>query len=184
MEGIFKKDNVYVVVRYKNVRNDIQEDEMDTLVYSHDDKYRKEGLLYGGRVIIKKGFYYGTTEIRVDGISIKVIKESELSLTYSLDIEKATAYLNQIENLGVDSFLENYKQQLIDFKKEIEEKLEKEEQQQSVQFDEERNEYITSLKNVINQLICVIFCLLINMNAGLDNQCYTDAYNEIINLYF
>lgn len=37
---------------------------------------------------------------------------------------------------------------------------------------------------MISELIGMIFCLLINMNAGLDNQTYTDAYNEIINLYF
>ena len=40
------------------------------------------------------------------------------------------------------------------------------------------------LKKFINELTCIIYCLLINMNAGLDNQFYTDAYNEIINLYF
>ena len=34
-------------------------------------------------------------------------------------VEKIAAYLNQIENLGVDSFLENYKLQLQELKKEI-----------------------------------------------------------------
>ena len=192
MDGIFKKGNVYVAVINKSERDDVDKDDMDTLIMTLENKYHNK-YLYGGRVCIEKPYVLSSKageillHLKVDGISIQQINcrdNFDCYLSDSLNLEKVIAFLNQMENLGIDSFLENYKAQLQQFKIEMEEKVEKMEQEQSVNYNEDRNESITSLKVMIAKLTCMIFCLLINMNAGLDNQSYTDAYNEIINLYF
>ena len=54
----------------------------------------------------------------------------------------------------------------------------------TINYDEEKASFLKSLENFILSITFVIFSLLINMNAGLDNHCYTDAYNTIIGLYF
>lgn len=188
MDGIFKKNNVYVYVNNKEERDGVQEEDMNALVYSPDSDYvRSHVYLYGGRLHLEHT--YSTSELcmKVDGIPIKEIaynEETIFSFIRGFSLEKVTAFLNQIENLGIDTFLENYKSQLQQFKAEMEDKAEKMEQEQAVQFDENKSTDIASLRNMINKLTCMIFCLLINMNAGLDNLTYTDAYNEIINLYF
>lgn len=188
MIGIFKKDNVYVTVIDQFTRKDIQKENMDTLIFSPENEYhKKEVLLYGGRVSLKEKNSYYDVSLSIDGIKIQYIQYSDYlgyDLSEKLNIEKATAYLNQMENLGIDTFLENYKQQLVTFKKEMEEKLEKMEQEQSLHYDEKKVFPIQTLKKQIFELAITIFFLLINMNAGLDNQTYTDAYNEIFNLYF
>lgn len=187
MEGIFKKDNVYVYVNNKEKRDDIQEEDMDALVYSPDFDYGKRYVcLYGGRVTLNCQTY-SELDLKVDGILIQHIQYNDnlwFTLSGTLNIDKVTAFLNQMENLGIDTFLENYKKQLVNFKKEMEEKLEKMEQEQSDHFDEKKVSSISTLKKAILKLAFAIFCFLINMNAGLDDQTYTDAYNEIVNLYF
>ena len=190
MNAIFKKENVYVAIDGIDTRDDIQCEDMDTLIFATHYKYKKQKVfLYGGRVYLS--FYYSNDlTISVDGVPIREIGYNKnddrigFFVRTSMGVCKAAAFLNQMENLGVDSFLENYKIQLQEFKKDLEMKAEKLEQEQSAQFDEEKSTFLTSLKKFINELTCIIFCLLINMNAGLDNQYYTDVYNEIINLYF
>ena len=187
MDGIFKKDNVYVYVTNKGRRDDIQIEDMTTLVYSPDSKYEKQQVsLFGGRVYLNStGYYY--INMRVDGIRIShILHDNDLwfVLSDSWGLGEVTAFLNQMENLGIETFLENYKKQLVNFKKEMEEEVEKMEQEQSIHFDEKKVSSISNLKRAIVKLAIAIFCLFINMNAGLENQTYTDAYNEIINLYF
>ena len=185
MNAIFKKENVYVAVKGKDFRDDINIDEVDSLIFSPEFKYKKnEVSLYGGRVFLH--FYNSDLTMSIDGVHIRLIKNNDNGFWFpdSISLEAAVAFLNQIENLGVDSFLDNYKNQLKGLKKEIEGKKEKLEQEQAVQYDEKKTKIINSLNNIINLLTCIIFSLLINMNAGVDNHVYTEAYNEIINLYF
>jgi hypothetical protein len=189
MNAIFKKENVYVAIKGKDTREDIQCEEMDTLIFATHYEYEKQKVyLYGGRVYLENYGYNGLdVKIFIDGIPIREIgynKEPFFFFQIAMTVGKATAFLNQIENLGIDSFLENYKNQLQEFKKDLEAQAEKIEQEQSAQLDEDKSTFLVSLRRFINELSCIIFCLLINMNAGLDNQFYTDAYNEIINLYF
>ena len=184
MNAIFKKENVFIVIKDKDLRNEINGDEIDSLIYDYDNKY--DVCLYGGRVHLHYGSKNEFVKLKVDGFSIQEVyyKDSVFSVGKEFDLCKAAAFLNQMENLGVDSFLENYKSQLQEFKKDLEAQAEKIEQEQSIQFNEDKSTFLVSLRRFINELSCIIFCLLINMNAGLDNQFYTDAYNEIINLYF
>ena len=171
MNAIFKKENVYVAIKGKDTREDIQCEEMDTLIFATHYEYEKQKVyLYGGRVYLENYGYNGLDiKISIDGIPIREISYNNK---------------DSIENLGIDSFLDNYKSQLQEFKKDLEAQAEKIEQEQSIQFNEDKSTFLVSLRRFINELSCIIFCLLINMNAGLDNQFYTDAYNEIINLYF
>lgn len=186
MNAIFKKENVYVAVKGKYTREDIQCEEMDTLIFATNYYELNKVYLYGGRVYLAFCDEESLT-VTVDGIPIREIsfsKRDGYTTNKNIALSKAVAFLNQMENLGIDSFLENYKSQLQEFKKDLEMQAEKIEQEQSVQYDENKSTFLTSLKGFINKLTCIIFSLLINMNAGVDNHVYTEAYNEIINLYF
>lgn len=149
MDGIFKKDNVYVCVT-GDVRDDIDEENMNSLIYTQESQYNKRYvLLYGGRVSIN---YSSNSYVNfiIDGIIIQEISSDtgafEFSFVGYLSLVKATAFLNQIENLGVDTFLDNYKKRLIDFKTELEEKVEKMEQEQSVNYSEKKKHILILLE--------------------------------------
>lgn len=101
-----------------------------------------------------------------------------------MKLHKVAAFLTQIENLGIDTFLENYRNQLQSFKTEIEKTIEQIQEEQALKYEESKNFTIYGLRKFVRELSCLILCLFINMNAGLDNQCYIDAYNTIFNLYF
>lgn len=196
MKAIFKNDNVYVVVQDKEAREDVGFKNVENLILCDDYRCsKKENSLYGGRVCLKipkynsNGYVHYKDDychIIIDGIGIDkfydnvgvVWKSNEFSW------DKIAAYLNQIENLGVDSFLENYKLQLQELKKEFESMKEDLQSELAVNYDENKASKLDSIKNTILSITCVIFSLLINMNAGLNNHHYINAYNEIINMYF
>ena len=184
MNAILKKENVYIAIKNEDLRNGVNSKEVESLIYDYNDK--DSVYLYGGRVSLHYGSAEDLVNLEVDGIQIQEVyhKDSSLSFKKNINLSKAAAFLNQMENLGIDPFLENYKNQLRDFKKELEIKAEKIEQEQSVQFDEGKSSLLNSLRNFIGSLTCVIFSLLINMNAGLDNQSYIDAYDYIVSSYF
>lgn len=189
MKAIFKNENVYVVIddTEKELREDVNIDDF-MILCQEKEVYRKS--LYGGRVYLSLAYSYGRyqddfCEMTIDGISIfKVDYSSNIVVSSEISIDVAAAYLNQIENLGVDSFLENYKLQLQDLKKECETKVEVLRQDLTINYDEKKASFLKSLENFILSITFVIFSLLVNMNAGLDNHCYTDAYNTIISMYF
>lgn len=184
MNAIFKYDNVYVTAPSKDIRQDVNAEEIQELVYDYDVK--DDVNLYGGRINLR---FSGSDELvmKVDGIIINEFNftsSGECKTTSSMSLHKATAYLNQIENLGVDTFIENYKIQLQALKTEIEGSVIKLEQELSAQQDEDKNSVLKNLRASLRMLSCMIFMLLINLNAGLDNHCYSEAYENITNLYF
>ena len=115
MNEIFKKDNVYVLVRDKKNRSEVELRDVEELVLSNGVK--RKNSLYGGRVWLYYsqivGSYTDCLYMEIDGIRIQRFRTSNNGNLYLEDYfvqeEQVIAYLNQIENLGVDSFLENYK---------------------------------------------------------------------------
>lgn len=184
MDAIFKKDNVYVFVKNKSVREGI--DDVERNIVLSDRFMDEENVLYGGRVYLYCDRDWSECCLTVDGIRIGRLElfDGEFCWRDCIDMSKVTAYLNQMENLGIESFLEHYKKQLQELKKGIEDEIVAIQRELDVEHDEEKVSYIDSLKEFIRQISCVIFSLLLNMNAGLDNHCYTEAYDAIINLYF
>lgn len=142
-------------------------------------------LLYGGRVKIKEesqGYWTGSTyrpsfQFFIDGFEITK-KES----IYSEILDKITAYLNQIEQLGVDTFLANYKAAIIAEKEELSAMCDKLAAELQLRENEEKEKTLSRLRSKIENLIGLLFLLTINMNAGLDNQAYIDAYAESENV--
>ncbi|MBO7226595.1 MAG: hypothetical protein J6V33_03310 [Bacteroidales bacterium] len=192
MDAIFKNGNVYVVVRDKDIRDDVNLKNLEDLIWNKDLKNK---CLYGGRVHLSNTYYsFGNYRhsysdyclIQVDGISIEryYLEDNSIVADNKTSIERVAAYLNQIENLGVDTFLENYKLQLQELKKELENKIDNMQQDLAANYDEEKASNLAELKKSVLNITCTIFLLLISMNAGLENQNYIDAYNNIINLYF
>lgn len=179
MNAIFKVNNVYVGVRYKDFREGIEVDELeDLIIYSGGPDLN----LYGGRVRLKEGS--GMFDIYIDGIRIEDISlNSEgrfYNSSYSYDVEQIVSYLNQIENLGLETFLENYKKQLENLK----EKLEgiSTEIQQNLQTENDKR--LAIIHGSIMKIHSFLFPLYVNLNAGIETQDYTDAYNTIVNKYF
>lgn len=188
MDAIFKQENVYIVVRNKDIRESVDDNNVEGLIWNND-KSQNTVSLYGGRVILKPYYNYGgyssydRCRIEIDGILIYQINDS-LQAISEFSFESVAAYLNQIENLGVDTFLENYKLQLQELKKEFETTAENIQQELAMNDDDKKATLLHNLKKIILKMTCIIFSLLINLNAGLDNHYYTTAYDIIINQYF
>lgn len=184
MNAIFKQNNVYVVAPRRDIRDDVNVEEITELIYDAE----RDGVvnLYGGRVEVS-GRDSWSVCLEVDGIQIYEISFSEFGecqLGPRMTFNKAVAYLNQIENLGIDTFLDNYKLQLKNLKAEVESSVTKMEQELVSQYDEDKSKVLENLRITIRSLSCLIFMLMINLNAGLDNHVYVEVYNDIVNLYF
>jgi hypothetical protein len=180
MDAIFKVNNVYVPVKNNEVRDDIEVTNLDELIISTEEK--TSASLYGGRVCIYKDYnnYFG---LRIDGITINDITLSyfcDIDTSDTFRIEQIAAYLNQIENLGIETFLENYKKQL----ENLRDKLEGLSIQMQQDAEEEDNEKLNDIRKAIIRITSFLFALYVNMNAGIEMQDYIDAYNTIINMYF
>ena len=182
MDAIFKKENVYVAIVDKNIQEGLDQNELDEFIC--ETRGHNEAHLYGGRVVISPSL--GHFQMEVDGITIVSFSsyEGTPSIYSSIGAQKCAAYLNQTENLGVDTFLDNFKKQLLAFKEEIIELTEKYEQEQSVKFDNIVSKKLDSLRKILLELSMALFFLMVNMNAGLENQTYIDTYNTIVNQYF
>lgn len=138
--------------------------------------------LYGGRVKIKMeeyGYYRGQFlfQLFIDGFEI-----CEKKSVNSEILDKITAYLNQIEQLGVGTFLANYKAAIIAEKEELSAMCDKLAAELQLRENEEKEKTLSRLRRKIEDLIGLLFLLTINMNAGLDNQTYIDAYAESENV--
>ena len=186
MKGIFKNENVYVYIDTDNEPTSQIDEEKAFIV----GEGKNSNILYGGRVKVSYLSYrngwninYDTLSLKIDGIEIRKLY-SNATFYESSTPSEIVAYLNQIENLGVDSFLENYKQQLQQMKIEFEAFADGLQQELTINYDEKKAEELSKYKRFILYLGCVIFALLINMNAGLQNQDYINAYDNIINTYF
>lgn len=185
MDAIFKKDNVYVVIKDKELRDDIDLENIDNMIVCRESRHKG---LYGGRVQLdechyKSSYgYNGKYSIKVDGIVLDKFDLSDFSDEFSL--EQTAAFLNQMENLGIDSFLQNYKCQVQEQKSKLENMIEDMQRDLTVEYDEKTASKMNSLKKLVLRMNFFIFILLVNMNAGLDNHIYNDVYDTIVKLYF
>lgn len=187
MKAIFKHENTYVVIEKKEVREGVDLGSCQELILARGFKSKND--LYGGRVdfYVVSGDY---CKIAIDGIIIKRFHYNDGYSGYSFIVQDEFGYsqiaaiLNQIENLGVDSFLDNYKKELQKLKVDFEKLSEDWQQELSVSDDKDKRRNLEKLKNILVAMGCIIFSLLINMNAGLDNSYYINAYDAIVSMYF
>jgi hypothetical protein len=193
MEGIILHDGIYVYIENGDLTNDsIANADKCTLIIDKDSNTR-DVFLYGGRVELRRQcrqYFSYTLILSIDGITINDIKPCNLhhgSDSYSygemnndLSFPKVTAYLNQIEHLGIDTFLDNYKKNLEDFKAQMNEMATALENELKENEDSGKAQLLQKVKNLILSIIIILFSLSINMNAGLDNSQYEEAYEAII----
>lgn len=196
MKTIFFQNGVYVYseeeFNFEDDDNKVKTD--DSIIVSVDSPYDSDSrLLYGGRV--KVYLERHECNLTVDGVEIKGFdnKSSNEScamiyVTDDLTTQKVTAYLNQIEQLGIDTFLENYMTALENFKADIMVLCEKYE---SLLKEEEPNsgsantykDFLDRARACLTILTIILFSLACNMKTGLDNHVYEDAYNEVLAEY-
>lgn len=141
------------------------------LLYGYSGK-----SLYGGRVQIN----IRTGKFLIDGIFMLNFYTNGKHDS-KIEGSKMVSYLNQIEQLGVDTFLANYKQSLAQTKDELCVLCDKLENELSIHEDEDKAKVLTQLREAITAIVFVLLALMINMNAGIDNHVYVDAYDEIVN---
>lgn len=170
MRAIIFKDNVYVYIRGGECKDENinQKEKVFNLPGTHE--------LYGGRVQISLNNSMNGQEIKIDGISILRLSEY-YTLEKGFSPNTICAYLNQIHQLGIDTFLANYKVSIEKLKIEITNRLDE------IKVTDNKS-LISKLNEILNLLTVILFALWMNMNAGLDNHIYTETYNNIINLYF
>lgn len=178
MKAILFKNGVYVGVdTYFDKSLDstkIQEDK--ELVVAEDS----EATLFGGRVNIYTSHYGHDWHLIVDGIKIEFLKDC---IYFELSFANIVPCLNQMQQLGVDSFLANYKQSIEKAKEELTVMCDKLEGELSIREDEEKTKLLGKLREVIIKMVVILFGLMVDVNVGLDNHDYVDAYNEIVNEY-
>lgn len=182
MEAIIKNENVYVVVKDMDVREGVNLKDSEELIMLCKQNYTK--ILYGGRVRLE--YDYGNY-LTIDGILIKTYEidsDMWISKNSELSLEQIASFLNQIENLGLDPFIDNYKLQLQNLKNEIEVQVQNMQNDLSMNYDEKRAKMLDNLRRGLLDLSFFVCTLLINMNAGLSNQHYIDAYDAVVNMYF
>ena len=173
MKAILFNKGVYV---YTNSTAKLFEtDDVKKYVIVTDSLYGYKNL-YGGRVQIS----IRTGKFLIDGIFMLNFYTNGKHDSV-IDGSKMVAYLNQIEQLGVDTFLANYKQSLAQTKDELCVLRDKLENELSIHEDEDKAKVLTQLREAITAIIFILLALMINMNAGIDNHVYVDAYDEIVN---
>ena len=181
MEAILLENGIYIGVD-TNVDESLDNSkiqESKELVccgeYSSDN-----AILFGGRVGVR---YYSDWNLSVDGIEIKVLKYWNDLPYFANSFQNVVACLNQMQQLGVDTFLANYKLSLEKTKEELTVICDKLEGELSVQENEWKAKLLAKLRNVIIEMIVVLFALMVDVNVGLDNHNYVDAFNKIVNEY-
>lgn len=196
MKTIFFKNGVYVYSEEKfKFDNDDNKAKTDVSIIVSDDRHFQRNYLYGGRVRVSF-FSDGSGYLTIDGIEIKRFYSpytsdetcAVIEVTASLGAQKVTAYLNQIEQLGIDTFLENYKTALEAFKADI---MVLSEKYESLLKEEEPNsgsantykDFLDRARACLTILTIILFSLACNMKTGLDNHVYEDAYNEVLAEY-
>ena len=194
METIFFKNGVYVCSEEEfNFEDNDNKVKADASIILSNNKNPNSRLLYGGRV--KVSLLNAIFHIAIDGIEVNTFgytssynNQVGIYQTAHLSVQKVTAYLNQIEQLGIDTFLENYKTALETFKADIMVLCEKYE---SLLKEEEPNsgsantykDFLDRARACLTILTIMIFSLACNMKTGLDNHVYEDAYNEVLAEY-
>lgn len=176
MEAILKQNDVFIYA--ENLKDEVKNDPSFVIEYNSYEK----AYLYGNRVFIDITSSY-TITLTIDGILILTPNTHYGSMVSSLSIERLVAYLNQINALGVDYFLENYKKVMQEFKEEMSAQAEKYEASLAMKEDDALRKILMTIKNTLLQLSFLILALSIYMPAGLDNHVYTEAYEHVINLY-
>lgn len=181
MEAILLENGIYIGVD-TNVDESLDNSKIQESkelvccnVYSSDN-----AILFGGRVGVR---YYSDWNLSVDGIEIKVLKYWNDLPYFGDSFQNVVACLNQMQQLGVDTFLANYKLSLEKTKEELTVICDKLEGELSVQENEWKAKLLAKLRGVIIEMIVILFGLMVDVNVGLDNHNYVDAYNEIVNEY-
>ncbi len=197
MSGIFFQTNVYVFVwddqlQLSKTRQQMEEDKSIIVYYGRLQEYqydwkKSQSWLYGGRVCVnysqpseKKGY------ISIDGIELGYI--NHLSWAILRPLAQIVSILNEIEQLGVDAVLENYKKALSEQKKELEEKIKglelKKSACQEEKFPKIDEDSLFGYQNILLHVISDLSALACLLYCGLTNMQYINAYNEVIATYF
>lgn len=180
MEGIYYQNGVYVLV--DNVTMN------DNCLFNY--RTNTESLLYGGRIKIQtadtvNGYFF------VDGIRIFEIyslRYSDGSLSryvdYHIDTATIVAHLNAIEANGVDAFKEHYKKSIQFLYEEVKEQLQKSELLLTAMQDDSKVEEllkeVRKIRDILFEVLVILFSLHTYMSAGLENEKVISAWQTVM----
>lgn len=105
MEAILLKNGIYIGVDtyVDKSLDDSKIQESKELVYCDESD---SAILFGGRVDVS---CYQGWHLSVDGIKIKGLEYTTDYPYFANSLQNVVVYLNQMQQLGVDTFLSNYK---------------------------------------------------------------------------
>lgn len=137
-------------------------------------------ILFGGRVVLtmkdnRKG------ELSVNGIDI--YEGTQDALTSDLSGETIVAYLDLMNSLGIDTFLEYYKKVVKEYRDEMSALEEALEDRQSERQDKDVWKRLSTIRDIRFRLSFMVFNLSILMPTGINDSQYEEAYNRIVSRY-
>lgn len=137
-------------------------------------------ILFGGRVVrTMKDNQKG--ELSVNGIDI--CEGTQDALTSALSGETIAAYLDLMNSLGIDTFLEYYKKVVKEYSDEMSALEEALEYHQSEHQDKDICKRLSTIRDIRFRLSFMIFNLAILMPIGINDSQYEEAYNSIVSRY-
>ena len=137
-------------------------------------------ILFGGRVVLtmkdnRKG------ELSVNGIDI--CEGTQDALTSDLSGETIAAYLDLMNSLGIDTFLEYYKKVVKEYRDEMSALEEAFEDRSADNRDIEARKGLSTIRDIRFRLSFMVFNLSILMPTGISDSQYEEAYNSIVSRY-
>lgn len=148
--------------------------------WSNGYKYDKEdAYLYQNRVSIS--YRYGTLtgwHLTVCGYEIMGFEDFG-----NLNIHLVADILNQIEQLGIDAFLANYKAKVEEYRLLLKQEERETMDKLSLHEDDNLKKTLANTRNKLSQMLVLIFMLSLHIPCGIDNTQYENAYQAIVAQY-
>ena len=137
-------------------------------------------ILFGGRVVLtmkdnRKG------ELSVNGLDI--CEGTQDALTSDLSGETIAAYLDLMNSLGIDTFLEYYKKVVKEYRDEMSALEEAFEDCSADSRDIEAQKGLSTIRDIRFRLSFMVFNLSLLMPTGINDSQYEEAYNSIVSRY-
>ena len=176
MDAILKKDNVFVYV--KDLSYEVEKN--SSFISSPYTSFE----LYGGRIQCDGNYdnvHDALCYLYIDGINI--VNDWGINDPNDLPIRTVVAYLNQMEALGIEAFLENYKKALQEFEKELSGMEERLARCLTINDDGDERQRLNNIVDIHFKVSTEIFRLSKHMPINVENQKYEEVKQDFLSQF-
>ncbi len=208
IEAIHFKEDIYIFINHKKTieYDDTIEDAKENAkleLEAWESKIKNEAFWvnkpdhynivpFGGRIQIK-GYSNNISNFLVDNIDIlkfNMNKGTYQEYFIAPSVIDIVTYLNAIETYGVDTFLDNYKKTITEYKDNLENVLTHKQVSLTEASDKATDKFITKIiidiKDIIEKLTIIyalLFALNIHLTLEIENEKAISVYNQIEQMY-